>query len=90
MKVKSLAGHIGEEILVALSGPDSGTLQRARLHLVDDHGLWLESRDLVESLLMPAGVKQPDRQVIFLPFTQIQYITEVADIEPATRLRFKW
>jgi hypothetical protein len=35
MKVKSLAGHIGEEILVALSGPDSGTLQRARLHLVE-------------------------------------------------------
>ncbi len=89
MKIKSLAGHIGEEILVAVSGTTSGTLQRARLHLVDDHGLWLESRDLVESLLSPLGITQPD-QVIFLPFTQIQYITEVVEVEPASRLRFKW
>jgi len=89
MKIKSLAGHIGEEIMVAVSGPDPGNPQRARLHLVDDHGLWLESRDLVESLLSPVGIAQPD-QLIFLPFSQIQYITEVAEIEPATRLRFKW
>lgn len=86
MKIKSLVARIGEEILVAVSGTGAGKPQRARLHLVEDQGVWLEGQKIVESLFSAAETAP---QTIFVPFAQIQYITEVAEIEPATRSRFK-
>ena len=85
MKIKSLVARMGEEVLVAVAGSE-GNPQRARLHLVEDQGVWLESPKLVESLFSPVGVTP---RTIFVPFAQIRYISEVAELEPATRSRFR-
>ncbi|HUJ96059.1 MAG TPA: hypothetical protein VLW84_12385 [Terriglobales bacterium] len=90
MKIRNLAGRVGEEILVAISGCNFGRPQRAILDLVDENGIWVEGRELVELLLSPDGIAMREHQVVFLPFTQILYITDVTEVESATRLRFKW
>jgi hypothetical protein len=89
MAVRSLYTHIGKDVIVFLTGVAGA--YRAKLELVEDNGIWLESEELLQTLLAASELELTTvSKTVFLTFPQVRFI--VTNVAPVTSRdkRFGW
>ncbi len=77
MATPKLESYVDHRIMLRVSLRESAVT--AILRAIDEHGIWIESTELTDELL---GSKRPPsrlKPVVFVPFTQLQYVLGVLD-----------
>ena len=77
--MKTLYEMVGEEILINFAFLPLKNLETAKLHLVDDNGIWIESNNLTQAILENLNIPAGKTPIIFLPFAQVRYILGASD-----------
>jgi hypothetical protein len=77
--LKELEGTVVAIIAPAVLG--STEMQKVKLHLVEDSGIWIESQSLTDKILQSQKVTMaPKTLVFFVPWSQITFVLSSLDM----------
>lgn len=80
MNPVQFSDRLGEPILIALSRDIKLRYHRVKLVGIEYGGIWIESQEIVNSLLATSGVATHDKTpVVFLPYGQLALVLASKD-----------
>ena len=79
--MRSLKSMIGEVLVARIPALDRQSMVIVKLLKVENTGIWIESQAFTERMLARfRAVASPNTLVLFIPFEQIEFIVNSADI----------
>ena len=77
--MKTLADLIGEEIIISIPFMHRIDLQLVKLHAIEPGGIWIENEPYTQTIAKALQVPALKTPLLFVPFSQIQYVMGVAE-----------